>query len=151
MKNLGTCYNTPGSFHCKCPAGMEGTGRRSVGVKVEEDTQEENTQSNTESEDGQAGTEAETGENDQTGGTDSGTENSEAGVATNSTVEGTESQVGQISDDDLFEGTGIGRRRRAVKAVDTGCTDLGCGTDLNTKYSTPNNPKSSLSCLKYPL
>ena len=127
---------------------MEGTGRRSVGVKVEEDTQEET--SGTEAETGDPADTTET-ENDQTGGTGSGTENSEAGVATNSTVEGTESQVGQISDDDLFEGTGIGRRRRAVKAVDTGCTDLGCGTDLNTKYSTPNNPKSSLSCLKYPL
>ena len=150
--NLGTCYNTPGSFHCKCPTGMEGTGRRSVGGKVDEETT-----SNTENDDSQTdGTntdtseEADTTENGQivgadtgssqtgdtatgnsdTGGSDSGatgdtTDSTGAtGDTTDSTATGeTQPQVGQINDDDLFDGTGIGRRRRR-EAVDTGCTDL---------------------------
>ena len=141
--NLGTCYNTPGSFHCKCPTGMEGTGRRSVGGKVDEETT-----SNTENDDSQIdGTntetseEADTTENGQTVATDTGssqtgdteTGNSDTGgsdsgisgeTATENTATGaTQPQVGQINDDDLFDGTGIGRRRRR-EAVDTGCTDL---------------------------
>ena len=129
---------------------MEGTGRRSVGGKVDEETTSntENDYSqidstNTEpsedtTENGQT-VGADTGNsqtgdtatgNSDTGGSDSGatgdtTDSTGAtGDTTDSTATGeTQPQVGQINDDDLFDGTGIGRRRRR-EAVDTGCTDL---------------------------